>query len=977
MKHTAVYIASFTAVLLLLPRFLVAQVSIGTPAFGSFGGGPDVVNLGNLNVHLTVPIRSKAGRGSPFSYSLTFDNLLWTPQSVNGHQTWQPTNSTKGNYWGWQGLSNSGASYISYTLTTYLNVQCGQFSSNYYNEWIFSNFVYYDQSGGHPFNVPTSYFFQNFCGNGQGPPNGQQPPIASYPASDGSGFTLANVTTGQGWVSTYVTSTNGTSLYPPIASNPSGQQGSFSSTDANGNQVTAVNGVYTDTLGKTFLTVQGTEPSNTTLTYAAPSTGNASYTVSYKSYQVITAFNCSGIAEYNTAAIYLVDKITLPDTTHYQFNYEQTPGDPNQNHVTARLASVTLPTGATITYTYTGGSNGIICADYSTAGLTRTLNGGQWSYTRTDVSGSHWQTVVTTPPDPQNTGQVGDDTVIDFQTDGSGSGNYYETQRKAYQASSTSGTLLATTIICYNGSAPPANCPTTAVSIPFSRRTVFAYLPDTTSTSLWSETDTYYQNNTTLPTEVDSYAYGTGAVGPKTRKVVTTYSTVGNATLPATVKIEDANSVVKASTTYSYDQTSVTATSGTPQHTSVTGGRGNVTTIATQVSGSLTLYKKLTYYDTGNVNTATDAGTTSSGGPNVTTYNYPDATSTCGNTFPASVTEPLSLSQSFTWDCNGGVTKSATDENGQVSTIYYTGTNFGKSADPNYWRPYAATDQLSNPTTFSYPSLTVSESTMAFNANSVVDHRVTLDVFGRPIVGQTEQGNNSTNYDSVETDYDVLGRPKKVIRPYAGTAGALCTGTCPGTAMTYDALSRPWTTTDSGTGTVNYTYTKNDVLQVVGPAPAGEQTKQKQLQYDALGRLTSVCEITSGTGSGPCNQTNPQTGFWAQYTYDLLGDMIGVSQNSQTSTFGPQTRTYAFDMIGRLTSEANPETGSVNYTYDAPTPPAVPTHLQAIWWKRKTRWEITLAINTTAGIALRVRPTRRVLMPAGLIKSTMFMIRRP
>jgi hypothetical protein len=49
----------------------LAQVSTGTPAFSSMGGGPaDAVNLGNLNVHLVIPVLHKAGRGVPFCLRL-------------------------------------------------------------------------------------------------------------------------------------------------------------------------------------------------------------------------------------------------------------------------------------------------------------------------------------------------------------------------------------------------------------------------------------------------------------------------------------------------------------------------------------------------------------------------------------------------------------------------------------------------------------------------------------------------------------------------------------------------------------------------------------------------------------------------------------------------------------------------------------------------------------------------------------------
>jgi len=49
-----------------------AQVTTGTPPFGSFdsGSGPDVINLANLNAHIAIPVVHKAGRGTDFTYDL-------------------------------------------------------------------------------------------------------------------------------------------------------------------------------------------------------------------------------------------------------------------------------------------------------------------------------------------------------------------------------------------------------------------------------------------------------------------------------------------------------------------------------------------------------------------------------------------------------------------------------------------------------------------------------------------------------------------------------------------------------------------------------------------------------------------------------------------------------------------------------------------------------------------------------------------
>jgi len=171
-------------------------------------------------------------------------------------------------------------------------------------------------------------------------------------------------------------------------------------------------------------------------------------------------------------------------------------------------------------------------------------------------------------------------------------------------------------------------------------------------------------------------------------------------------------------------------------------------------------------------------------------------------------------------------------------------------------------DELGNMTNISYLSPTVMESTFNFNSgNSTLDTRTTLDGLGRTHIVQRRQSPTATNYDSVETDYDSYGRPSRVTVPYVAAAG-ITNSSAPATTTAYDALSRPTTVTsppqasDSQSGTVNYNYYDNNVLIKTGPAP----NTQRQYEYDALGRLISVCELTSGTGSGNCAQnTTPRS----------------------------------------------------------------------------------------------------------------------
>src|SRR5678815_407923 len=98
MRHS-VSCSAFVLVLVLTSGVAVAQLATGTPRFGSFGGGPfDTVDLADLNVHFEIPVVSKAGRGMPFTYSLSYDSTVWYPVGVSGNQNWQPVLN-----WGWRG----------------------------------------------------------------------------------------------------------------------------------------------------------------------------------------------------------------------------------------------------------------------------------------------------------------------------------------------------------------------------------------------------------------------------------------------------------------------------------------------------------------------------------------------------------------------------------------------------------------------------------------------------------------------------------------------------------------------------------------------------------------------------------------------------------------------------------------------------------------------------------------------------------
>ncbi|HTD23757.1 MAG TPA: RHS repeat-associated core domain-containing protein [Terriglobales bacterium] len=877
-----------------------AQVATGAPPFSSLGGGPfDAINLANLNVHFSIPVFSRAGRGMPFSYALQYDGSIWTPvQPPDSFGYWSPATN-----WGWGNAVQSVTGLLTYN----------------HHGTVWGGWQYVDPSGtGHPFSAMTLYT----PGGNPGTPNS-----GTVSAKDGSGYTLYASVNSSGLSATIYTPSGGTIVPPQQDPNTAG---TYTVQDSNGNVITAnvsstqtgTQTVITDTLGTTALTIalvttynNGVWSQVANYTYAAPNGSPATVQIIYNQHDVRTNFGTS-IFEGAINSAWLVSEIDMPDIASnpndkYTFAYEPTPGDPA--HVTGRIASVTLPTGGSISYSYSGGSGSQhgIYADGTTAAFTRTVNDGtnsnNWAYA-TDDAGH------TTVVDPQN-----NETDLTFS-------GLYETQRHIYQGRASGGTQLLAMQRCYNND---SSCnATTAVTAPITAIDVYSNVGSITSRAYTSF------NSYGLPTETDQYDFTSTTWGNPVKKTIVSYASLGNYIVdrPSNVIVKDGNNNILAQTNYVYDETGLGSLAGTPQHIAVSGSRGNVTTVSQLVQGTTYLSKTFSYLDSGNVLDATDVN----GAVTHSFYDTNPAVS-CGNSFPQAVGNiALALYTWTSWNCTGAVPSSTTDANSQVTSTTWN--------DPYFWRPAGVTDPLLNTMNIGYGGATITESNMIFNGgNSIVDSANTRDGLGRPHFSQRRQGATGTafnTFDSVETDYDSDGRPYLTTVGYVGagtqsycSAHGLpsnCTPT--GTSTTYDALGRPLLVTAAdGLGIVKYTYTNNDVLIETKPAPTTptvENTKQRQYEYDALGRLTSVCEVVTDTqhlaGSGACGQSNPQNGYLTKYTYDtvtinsVLYTRFTVTQNAQTGGT-PQTRTYLSDLLGRMVQEANPETGTVSYTYDSDT----------------------------------------------------------
>jgi len=875
MKKSRIVLFFAAALLFALPSF--GQATTGYPPFSSLGGGPDSINLGNLNSHITVPVLQKAGRGDPFAYSLSYDSSIWQPVASSGVTSWEVVTATT---WGWTAsmpkTGHLAAAIFQGYSTCYTNNRQQQQELTIRYSW-----TYYDGFG-------TPHQFPGVSTRFSGCTTGTT--TLNAIAMDGSGYTIS-VT---GFTLNSLIASNGALINP---------SGGAVLQDRNGNEITEdSNGNLYDTLNGTTPTLavagSGTPSSPYTFTYTAPSGAAATYTMKYTAYTVQTNFGCSGITEFGPTSENLVSEIDLPDISvnpadKYTFSYETTPGFSGSK--TGRLVSVTLPTGGTISYSYSGGSNGIVCADGTTATLTRNTPDGQWVYAHTE-NGTAWTTNVT---DPQS-----DQTVIDFQ-------GIYETQRQI----SSSSTLLETVVTCYNGNT--ANCNTTAITLPITQRSVTTILPSGQQREHVENWNAYG-----APTESDDYDYGSAPHGSLLKKVLSTYATLGSITsFRQEVTIQNGSGTTVSQSIYAYDGTTPTTTSGTPQHASVSTPRGNVTSVNVYTNSSTSFTKYYTYYDTGNLQTLTDVNN------GVTTYNYASGVASCYNSFPTSITEAVTtLSTSTTWNCAGGVQLTSTDENSQTTTTSYT--------EPYFWRPASITDPIGAVISYCYglltsgtctPNTTQTESALNFNS-STVDILTTADTLGRGHIQQTRQAPGSSNFDSTETDYDSLGRVGRITLPYTGTEGQTYSGSA-ATTYTYDAMNRPLTIEDGGGGITAYNYGQgNDTFVTRSPAPTwdSENTKRRQFEYDGLGRLTSVCEVTAGTTAWPggtCAQHTNQTGYWTKYAYDPLGNLTSLTQNAQLSG-STQSRYYLYDWMSRMTSETVPEigatgNGTASYTYDS------------------------------------------------------------
>jgi hypothetical protein len=254
---------------------------------------------------------------------------------------------------------------------------------------IYSNVTVNDPSGAaHPF--PTSFTI-NTCSTAS---------LNAVATTDGSGYTLVipNQENGPWWI--YDKSGNYANFRTTFPSAVYTADGAVVESNTDDGF-----GTFTDSLNEQVLTATpGSEHrvTNGTFTYADASGTEQTYTMNMAQYNFASAFGCAGISEYQTSpqtGLYLGASVASPSGGVYRIAY----------YSNSRLASITYPTGGSISYSYAGGTNGINCNSGVVPTLTVTVNDNNgsnsvWTIVNSNNSGStnNFTVTVTDPASNQS-----------------------------------------------------------------------------------------------------------------------------------------------------------------------------------------------------------------------------------------------------------------------------------------------------------------------------------------------------------------------------------------------------------------------------------------------------------------------------------------------------------------------------------------------------------------------------------------------
>jgi len=296
------------------------------------------------------------------------------------------------------------------------------------------------------------------------------------------------------------------------------------------------------------------------------------------------------------------------------------------------------------------------------------------------------------------------------------------------------------------------------------------------------------------------------------------------------------------------------------------------------------------------------------------TLNRPTTISYCGSQV---------TSQSYTYDSNGNIV-SLQNQNATVSYSYDARN-----------RVLNETDSI-NPSTRQVVNIGCSSASASTTGGISRTYTVAFTYAGETVSTIAYPTTTGTSQDiTVGYAYDTLGRVLNVTRLgtstyYARTFTYYKNDQMKGFQFgnnlianyTYDRLSRPLTTSLTGTTTMNlvYGYNKTGTVSSVTGQVNGAAVNE-QYKHDSLQRLTNAT-VTSSSGS---------TRLW--YQYDNVGNRLAQSVNGTITAYtynlanneltgsskSGTTVTYAYDKNGNLLNKNETTGGTVRsyYTWDA------------------------------------------------------------
>jgi RHS repeat-associated protein len=830
----------------LLPLSGLGQTTVGIQPFGTYQSNSiDTISMFDLGVHITIPLYTHKARGRNMGVSveLRYDSL-----TTNTDNLYLGLNSGP-----WHLVSRTASGGTIQVSTPYGGDCSGMGSDGYYHDGTFTAYTYsfIDESGySHPY-AGISIDAEN-CGSGWSSTS-----LNEYPA-DGSGYYLSG-------------NAQAATVTDPAGSKYSVAGGYSTITDSNGNFSTGTiaypddSGVSVSFTGGTFNYDQNGYPTSrnpTYLKYTDPSGNQQTITINYQTYTVLSSKQ------------FMVDSIVYPDGSSYHFTYQQNPyGSGNLSS----LASIQLPTGGVISYSYSNGAAPPSPWEFNT--LTRTTSDGSTTYNKTVNQTSPMQTTtaISYADGSSQTINFVYLQVVGIDNLDYGPARALETKHIWQNASNST---VKTTMKCYNGAT--GDCTTTAVYLPLSQISTVTTLDSGQASKI---VESY--NASSLPIETDEFDYGSST---PTRKTITTYASLGNyiSDRPQSVVVKDGNGTQVASTTFGYDEYS-TASSGLSGLVAISGARGNQTSkhVWVNTTGG-TLDTHWIYDDAGRMVGVQDPR------GNWTQYGYNNQSCQTSVT-PPSPSNGVSKSTSATCDPYDVLPQTFTDPNGVVTYHYYTAM-----LDPSEVVVKDSGGSKVSDVVYGYPSPTTMTTTVYTSASSSQQSMEVVDGFGR-VASKT-----GPNGASVVTTYDTMGRVKSITNPYFSTSDA----TYGITSYLYDALGR---TTyqcqpdDGGTNTSTCTHTssyKSWTYYGNTTTSRDEGGKQWKRTDDALGRLTSIAE-----DPGSWN-------FITNYTYDTLNNLTRVDQwGASSNNSGNRVRTFTWDSLSRLLSASNPESGTTSFSY--------------------------------------------------------------